>query len=394
MNPLETVKVLDLSRAVAGPYCTLLLADMGAQVVKIEQPTTGDDTRRWGPPFQGGESSYFMSVNRNKRSLTLNLKKEEGREIFYRLLKDCDVVVENFRPGTVKDLGISYDDLREINPKIVYCSISGFGQTGPYRDYSAYDLILQGMGGLMTMTGEEGRPPVRIGVAICDIGAGMFAAYGIVLALLTRDKTGRGQYIDLSMLDCQVSWLTYQAGIFFATGVSPKRMGSAHPTIVPYQAFETTSGYMNVAVGNEKLWQDFCEAIEHEELADDPLFKTNKDRVRNREALISLLNSILSERSTADWLKALHQKGVPAGPVYTFDQIFSDDQVLHREMVVEMDHPSAGTIKQLGIPVLLSETPGSIRLPPPLLGEHTDDILKEAGYTQEEIETLREKEVI
>ncbi len=394
MKPLDTITVLDLSRALAGPYCTLMLADMGAQVIKVERPGTGDDTRGWGPPFIDGQSAYFLSINRNKKSVTLNLKEKEGKEIFYTLSENADVIVENFRPGTTEKLGIAYEDIRSINEKIIYCSISGFGQTGPYKTRPGYDLILQGMGGLMTMTGEEKRPPVKIGVAITDIAAGMFAAYGIVLALYTRERTGTGQYIDTSMLDCQVSWLTYQAGNFFATGESPKRLGSAHPTIVPYQAFETTSGYINVAVGSEKLWHNFCQAINHQELADNPHYRTNRDRVEHRKELITRLQEIFSEKTTEEWLRALQEKGVPAGPIYTFDQIFSDPQVLHRNMLVEMEHPAAGIIKQTGVPVKLSKTPGSIELPPPLLGEHTAEILTSLGYTDDEIKTLEEKGVI
>ncbi|KYK38695.1 MAG: CoA transferase [Theionarchaea archaeon] len=394
MKPLDTITVLDLSRALAGPYCTLMLADMGARVIKVERPGTGDDTRGWGPPFIDGQSAYFLSINRNKKSVTLNLKEKEGKEIFYTLSENADVIVENFRPGTTEKLGISYGDIKNINEKIIYCSISGFGQTGPYKTRPGYDLILQGMGGLMTMTGEEKRPPVKIGVAITDIAAGMFAAYGIVLALYTRERTGTGQYIDTSMLDCQVSWLTYQAGNFFATGKSPKRLGSAHPTIVPYQAFKTTSGYINVAVGSEKLWQNFCQAINHQELADNPHYKTNRDRVEHRKELIIRLQEIFSEKTTEEWLKVLQERGVPAGPIYTFDQIFSDSQVLHRSMLVEMEHPTAGIIKQTGVPVKLSETPGSIELHPPLLGEHTAEILTDLGYTDDEIRTLKEKGVI
>lgn len=394
MKPLENITVLDLSRALAGPYCTVMLADMGAHVLKVEQPGRGDDTRGWGPPFVKGESAYFLSVNRNKKSVTVNLKEKEGKEIFYKLSKTADVIVENFRPGTAEKLGISYEDIKPLNEKIVYCSISGFGQSGPYKHRPGYDLILQGMGGLMTMTGEEDRPPVKIGVAITDIAAGMFAAYGILAALYTREKTGRGQYVDVSMLDCQVSWLTYQAGNFFATGVSPKRLGSAHPTIVPYQAFETSSGYINVAVGSEKLWQNFCSAINHEELVRNPKYKTNRDRVEHRDELISALSKIFSENPADVWLDALEKKGVPAGPIYTFDQIFSDPQVLHRGMLVEMDHASAGKIKQTGVPVKLSETPGSIESPPPLLGEHTGEILQRIGYSDDDIMALKEKGVI
>jgi formyl-CoA transferase/CoA:oxalate CoA-transferase len=394
MKPLENLFVLDLSRALAGPYCTLMLADMGAEVLKIEQPGRGDDTRGWGPPFVDGESAYFLSVNRNKKSLTLNLKENEGKKIFYDLIKHADVVVENFRPGTTEKLGIQYEKVKEINEKIVYCSISGFGQNGPYRHKPGYDLILQGMGGLMTMTGEEGGAPIKIGVAITDIAAGMFGAYGIVLALLSREKMGKGQYVDISMLDCQVSWLTYQAGAFFATGKSPQKLGSAHPTIVPYQAFETQTGYINVAVGSEKLWRGFCEAIDHEELIENSLYKTNKDRVENREILIPLLQNIITQKSSEEWLDVLDAHGVPAGPIYTFDQIFSDPQVLHRDMLVEMKHPTAGIIEQTGIQVKLSETPGAIDLPPPLLSEHTAEILSSLGYSSTDIDELREKGVV
>ncbi len=394
MKPLENITVLDLSRAVAGPYCTMMLGDMGATVLKIERPNTGDDTRTWGPPFQGGESSYFFSVNRSKKSLTLNLKTKEGKHIFYELAKTADIIVENFRAGTVEDLGVSYKDIKKINEDIIYCSISGFGQTGPYKTRPGYDIIFQGMGGLMTMTGEKNGPPVRIGVAIADIAASLFAVQGILLALYAREKTGKGQYIDISLLDCQVSWLTYQASIFFATGVSPSRLGSAHPTIVPYQAFETKSGYIIVAAANEKLWQDFCEVINHKELVENPKYRTNKDRVKNRDTLISLLQDILSEKTAEDWLQALTDKGVPAGPIYTFDQIFSDPQVLHRNMLQEITHPTAGVINLPGIPVKLSETPGSIERPPPLLGEHTKDILTSLGYTDSNIKALKEKGVI
>lgn len=394
MKPLEDITVLDLSRVLAGPYCTQMLADMGATVIKIEKPGTGDDTRGWGPPFINGESAYFLSINRNKKSITLNLKKKKGKKIFYNLSKKADVIVENFRPKTVDDLKISYSDIKKINPRIVYCSISGFGQTGPYKQRSGYDLIVQGMGGLMTMTGEKDGPPVRVGVAVTDIGAGMFSAYGIMLALYHRKTTGTGQYIDTSLLDSQVSWLTYQAGFYFATGKSPERMGSAHPTIVPYQAFQTTSGYINVAIGSEKIWQDFCSAINHEELADNPKYKTNQDRVKNRDELIPILEDTFSQKSTNEWLKVLHEKGVPAGPIYDFDEIFSDPQVLHRNMLKKIDHPTAGEISQTGIPLKLSETPGSIDTPPPVLGEHTKDILTDLGYTADEIQTLQDQNVI
>ncbi|MDI6772612.1 MAG: CoA transferase [bacterium] len=388
-TPLEGLLVVDLTRALAGPYCTLMLGDFGARVIKIEVPTGGDDTRGWGPPFIAGESAYFLGINRNKESLTLDLKTPEGQQVLGRLVARADVLVENFRPGIMERLGFAYPAVCVHNPGLVYCSISGFGQDGPYRERTAYDLILQGMGGLMGITGEEGGPPVKVGVAVTDIAAGMFAAYGILAALRVRDRTGRGQLVDVSMLDGQVAWMTYQAGHYFATGENPKRLGSAHPSIVPYQAFRTRDGYVNVAVGSEAIWGRFVVAMGAPEMADDPRFRANPDRVAHREALIARLEELFAARATADWVAVLEEAGVPCGPIYLLSDLFSDPQVHQRAMVVEMDHPRAGRIRQTGVPVKLSATPGRIVSPPPVLGEHTAAILAELGYDAEAVEGMR-----
>lgn len=386
--------VVDLTRALAGPYCTLMLGDMGARVIKVENPQGGDDTRGWGPPFVEGESTYFVSVNRNKESLTLNLKDERGREILERLLARADVLVENFRPGIMERLGFGYAEVHERQPRLVYASISGFGQDGPLRERVAYDLILQGMGGLMGMTGEEGGPPVTVGVAITDICAGMFAAFGILAALRVRDRTGVGQWVDAAMLDGQIAWLTSQAGAYFATGENPRRIGSAHPSIVPYQAFRTEDGYLNIAVGSESIWERFCRALNRGDLAADARFRINPDRVRHRDPLVEILQGIFATRPTAQWRRTLDEAGVPNGPIYLLSDLFTDPQVKHRGMVVEVDHPRVGRLRQTGLPVRLTGTPGSIRTPPPLLGEHTEGILRELGYERVAIEALRGDQVV
>ena len=386
---LDGVTVLDLTRVLSGPYCTMMLADMGARVVKVEQPGKGDDTRAWGPPFQAGESAYFLSVNRNKESITLNLKHPDGRRVLDALLERADVLVENFRPGTLERMGLGYAEVARRRPGLVYCSISGFGQTGPRRREPGYDAVLQGEGGLMSITGEQDGPAYRLGVAIADIVSGMFSAYGVAAALLARHRTGRGQLVDVGMLDAVAAVLTYQAGIYFATGTAPGRLGNRHPTITPYESLDTADGELVVAVGNDQLWRTFCGVLGADDLADDPRFRTNKDRVAAREALRPMLVERLRARPAAEWLADLKAAGVPCGGVRDLEQVFTDPQVLERAMVVALDHPAAGAIRQLGVPVKMGGTPGAVRTPPPTLGQHTAAILGELGIGDAEAARLR-----
>lgn len=391
---LDSITILDLTRYLAGPYCSMILGDLGAEVVKIERPKTGDGSRQWGPPFIHGESAYFLSINRNKKSVTINLRTEKGCEIVRKMASTYDVLIENYRPGIVQKLGLDYETLSKINPQLIYCSISGFGQTGPYREKPSYDIVGQAMGGLMSLTGEENRPPVKIGVAISDIFAGMYAAIGILSALITRKQTGQGQMIDVSLLDGLVSILSHQAGNYLVSGVDPKRLGSAHPTIAPYQAFQAADSYFVIAVGNDALWRRFCQGVNLSELMTDPRFATNPDRVKNRDELTQILNTFFQKKTAQEWLSLIEKAGVPCGPVLQLSEVFTDPQVLHRKMVEEIEHPSAGHIKVVGTPLKLSSTPASIRTPPPILGEHTTIILQSLGYTPSEIAELIKSKVI
>ena len=396
MKALDGVRVLDLTRALAGPFCTLMLGDYGAEVIKIELPGTGDDTRHWGPPFIGDESAYFLSINRNKRSLTLNFKEEQARAIFRQLAANADVIVENFTPGVMARFGLEYAAIQAVNPQIIYCSISGFGQDGPYQSRPAYDQIMQGISGLMSITGEPGGEPQKVGVAVTDIGSGMWAAFAVMSALYHRAQHGGpGQYIDISMLDAQVAWLTYQAGYYFAYDRPPQRLGAAHPTLVPYQAFMGQDGkYLNVAVGSERLWERFCQGIQRMDLKDRPEFATNGVRVENRATLVPLLQAHFLTRPADAWVADLHEFSVPAGPINDLADVFADPQVLHREMLLEMPHPVLGSIKQTGLPVKFAQTPGGLDLPPPLLGEHNAPILQELGYSAAEIAAMEQQGVI
>ncbi len=393
-GPLDGVRVLDLTRALAGPYCTLMLGDMGADVVKIELPGSGDETRGWGPPFVEGESSYFMSINRNKRSVTVDLKQDRGREILHKLAARSDVLVENFRPGAMDRLGLGYEQVAKLHPRLVYCSISGFGQTGPRAAQPAYDQILQGMGGGMSLTGPVDGPPTKFGIPIGDIAAGMFGAYAVACALFARNATGKGQWIDTSMLGGQVALLTFQAGRYFATGAAPGLAGNRHPSIAPYETFEASDGYVNVACGNEGMWQRFARALRLDDLLDDPRFATNADRVSNREPLSARIQqrfAALTVREAVDLLQAVE---VPTGPVSTLDEVFADPQTEHLELRRRVQHPMAGEISVTGFPWRMSETPAEVRTPPPLLGEHTEAVLGELGYSDAEIERLRSESIV
>ena len=395
MQALQDIQVLDLTRALAGPFCTLMLGDYGADVIKIEIPETGDDTRHWGPPFIGDESAYFLSINRNKRSLTLNFKEQEAIKIFLQLVEKADVVVENFTPGVMKRFGLDYEAVKAINPSIIYCSISGFGQDGPYQNRPAYDQIMQGVSGLMSITGEPDGEPQKVGIAVSDIGAGMWAAFAVMTALHHRSNSGDGQHIDISMLDAQVAWMTYQAAYFFANEEPPKRLGAAHPTLVPYQAFMSQDGkYVNVAVGSERLWERFCEGVNRMDLKDDPNFAQNGDRVRNRSTLVPLLQEYFLTQPADYWVGSLQAVNVPAGPINDLADVFSDPQILHREMLVEIPHPTLKSIKQTGLPLKFSVTPGSFDKHPPLLGEHNEEILNSLGYSAQDIAGLTNNSVI
>jgi crotonobetainyl-CoA:carnitine CoA-transferase CaiB-like acyl-CoA transferase len=388
MQPLTGIKVVDLTRILSGPYCTMTLADLGAEVIKIETPN-GDDTRQWGPPFIQDESAYFLSVNRNKKSMILNLKEAEGKEVFFKLIEDADVVIENFRPGTLKKLGIDYEVLKQHNKGIILASISGFGQTGAYSQKPGYDILAQGMGGLMAVTGEPGRRPVKAGFSIADVGTGMWAAFGILVALHERHSSGEGQWIDTSLLDTMVSWQTYLAGNYFASGKNPQPLGDAHPNIVPYQGFGASDGHFIVAVGNDQLWEKFVEVVGLRSLR-EPKYATNPQRVEHREELISLLEEVFQTKTVDEWLTLFEQGKIPCGPINQMSDILNDPHLLEREMVVEKDHPTLGSIKMLGIPVKFSRTPGEIKTVPPQLGENTTEILSNLGYSQEKIKRLND----
>ncbi len=394
-GPLDGVRVLDLTRVLAGPYCTMFLGDLGAEVVKIEQPGVGDDTRGWGPPFAGGESAYFLCVNRNKKSVTVDLKSPDGIALVRRLAEKADVLIENFRPGTMERLGLGEAVLRADNPKLIYASLTGFGADGPMADFPGYDLIVQAWGGLMSITGAPDGDPTKVGVAIIDLVAGLMLGKSIAAALFAREKLGVGQRIDTSLLEAEVASLINAASNYLVAGKVPGRWGNAHPTIVPYQSFQTADGYLVVGVASELIWKRFCRAIERPELADDARFAKNADRVENRAALIALLRDMFRRRDNATWLRLLNQAEVPCAPIQSIDQVFAAPQVRHRQMLVEVEHPTVGTLRLAGIPVKFSVTLAAVRLPPPLLGQHTEEVLSSwLGINEQEIAELKRQKVV
>ena len=386
---LDGIRVLDLTRALAGPYCTLMLGDHGADVLKVEMPGTGDETREWTPPSIKGVSAYYLAINRNKRSVTIDLKNPDGKRVLERLIERCDVVVENFSPGTLARLGFPDDRVRAINPRAVLCHISGFGQDGPGRAWPAYDLIVQGMGGIMSLTGEPGGDPVMVGVPQADIVAGMFAAFAIAAALRARERSGDGQVIDATMIGGQVAMLSRQAARYFADGTVPRPEGNVHASIVPYQTFRASDGHVNVGVANNALFERFCRALDLDELLVDDRFTDNPKRVAHRKEIVPVIERRIRTLTKAEVVRRLREANVPVGPINTLEEVFADPVVRHLGLIAEVDHPTAGRVRAPGIPVRLSGTPPSVRRHPPELGEHTDEILQELGYDKEEIAALR-----
>lgn len=393
MGPLTDIKVLDLTRVLAGPYATMVLGDLGAEIIKIEQPGKGDDSRAYGP-YKNGESGYFMSLNRNKQSLTLNLKTPEGKQILLDLVKQVDVLVENFRPGTMERLGLSYEVLKEVNPRLIYAASTGYGQTGPYSQRPAYDGVVQALGGIMSITGEEGGSATRVGPSIGDITAGLFTTIGILAALHERETSGEGQMVDVAMLDCQVAILENAISRYEITGDVPHPIGNRHPSIVPFEPFDTQSVPLMLAIGNDRLWQTFCNLVDFE-YADDPRFATNPKRSENYASLRPLLAEKMMSKTAEEWQALFDEAGLPNGPINTVDKVVKNEQVLARDMIVEVDHPVAGTTSLPGVPVKLSRTPGSIRKAAPVLGADNSHILqKYLGMDEATIADLREKKVI
>ena len=398
MNPictLQGITVVEMTQAMAGPFCAMTLGDLGADVIKVERPGVGDQSRGWGPPFQGGQSSYFLCVNRNKRGIEINLKTKGGRTAMQRLLQQSDVFVVNLPRDTQRRAnGIDWETLHALNPRLIYVLISGYGATGPDANRPGYDLIAQGLSGLMSITGEPGTPPTRFPLPIADIVTGLYAVIAIQAALLARVHTGQGQFLDLSLQSSQLTWLTNVSGAYFATGQLPAKVGNAHPSIVPYGVFEASDGFLIAAAGSQTLWRALCGVLGVDELADDPRFASNQDRMQHRAELTALINGILGQHGCDHWLRLLDEAGIPCGPILDVGQALAHPQILHRQMVVDQEHPTAGTIHSVGNPILFSETPVSYRRPPPRLGEHTDAVLQGLGYTEGEIEELRREGAI
>ena len=393
-GPLNGLRVLDASQVMAGPYCSMLLADMGADVVKVEKPNGGDDARRLGPPFINGESAAFLGINRNKRSIGIDLKNPRGRELFSALADRADVVLENYRPGTMDALGLGYDTLSADRPELIYCSISGFGQSGPYRERGGFDLVAQGMSGLMSITGHPNQPPVKVGVPLCDLNAGMQAAFGILCAYINRLQTGSGQWVDVSLLEAGIAATMWESAIYFASGTVAQRLGSAHRMAAPYQALRASDGHLTIGAANQSNWEKLCSVLGRADLLDDDRFRDNPARTVNAAELAGELEQTLSQKTIASWLLLLEQAGIPAGPLNDIAAVYADPHVQARDMVVEIEHPIAGNLKHIGIPMKLSDTPGSIDRPAPILGQQTEVILREIGLTPEEIPTLYEEKIV
>ena len=394
MKPLENLVVLDLTRVLAGPYSAMMMGDFGANIIKIEQPGVGDDSRAFGP-FVGKESAYYMSLNRNKRSMTLNFKEQGARDLFKEMVKKADVVLENYRPGTMEKFGLGYDVLKEINPSIIYAACSGFGETGPYSQKPAYDIIVQAMGGIMSITGQEGGEPTRPGASIGDIIAGLFTTIGVSMALYHRAMTGEGQKIDVAMLDCQVAILENAISRYLVNGVVPGPLGNRHPSITPFEAFTASDGHVIVGAGNDRLWKKLCEMIGKPELISDSRFLTNGDRTNNQKALKPILDEVFKTKKIDEWLAMLEEAGVPCAPINTVDRVVKDPQVNARHMLVEIEHPVAGKMHLPGVPIKMYKTPGSVDKAAPLLGQHTEEILKELlGMSKEEVDALRAKDIL
>lgn len=395
MKPLSGVRVLDLTRVVSGPFCTMQLGDMGADIIKIEEPEKGDDTRAFGPPFLEGEAAYYLSINRSKRSCAINLKAAEAQPILRRLVEASDVLIENFRPGTAERLGLGYEEVRTWNPRIIYCSISGFGSSGPERDRPGYDLVVQGASGIMDITGAADGPPTKVGTSIADLVTGLYATQGLLLALMARGTSGRGQKLEIAMIDAVAALLTFNASIFYATGASPKRRGNAHPTIVPYETFEASDGWINIAVANDALWHKFCACSGLSAIASDPRFATAPARVENRKALVPLIAARIATRARADWVRVLGDAGVPCGEIRSVGEVCTNEALRERGMLVSLPHPTIGPLPMINTPIHLAQTPVGPELAPPLLGEHTREILTGiAGLTNEQVDRLREAAVI
>lgn len=391
---LNGMKVVDLSQVLAGPYCTMVLADMGADVIKVEKFPNGDDTRSMGP-YINEESYMYMMVNRNKRGICLNLKTDKGLEVLYKLIKDADVFIENYRPGVTKKLGIDYDTLKALNPALIYCSISGYGQTGPYKDKGGYDIMAQGLSGLIDMTGEKHGKPVKVGIAIHDIAAAQTAIQSILSSYIYRLKKGTGQYIDVSLVDSGLAWTVWEAAAYFGKGEVPQRNGTAHRVSAPYQGFKTQDGFILIGAGNQKLWEKFCLQVVHKpQWLTDERFLTNSIRATNASQLELEIEKVLSKHPSSYWLDLLDTSGVPSGPIYSYDQTLNDEHILSREMIVDYEHPVAGSMKTLGFPAKFSETPGQFRTPAPLLGQHNKEILTELGYNEQETQSMLSSKVI